>query len=1241
MATSDLCAFMQRSPGLDSQTEGRICNAILNLLNDDSADVQAIAVRTLTTLYSICTPQLRTIASTLLGRLLSEDSDSSGKSSGLRDVYANGLKKLLAVLATLDSQLQVQVVSVCMDPLLRGVIAKAEDKDIALFSLEVLSELTLHFGSCEIVVAQGERIIGILLGVLKRGRTDLIKRAIPCLGRTTAHLGNFLIERTVDTLIGEIRQGGQLTPVYVRTLSSLTEYCGRSLRGKGAIILNILMQFVEPLGDDDIEDEDEDKINVKTQLRESTFTAISSLVTSTPSIVISPNTTNLQKVFESIIYFLKHDPNFYDDEDGDESMQDDSEYGSDNEDDFEAYGGDEEDDDESWKIRRAALRCADSLIKLCNVIEDANVRASFEAYLWNTNDAKTSIANALISRMKSERENHVLIDVLATFHQLVEHTTKKETLIEPKKSQILSYCISLLQSKGVDVKIPVLNILGSMNQIKTIDDKESEQARQNVLILLGDDSKNLKHAALTYLISLPPSIPTDDDLDKIVQLCQTQGEWYKIHALALDVLARLAPAYEQPSDAAAVKIFSAISPSFSQPDLDASIKASTLICAAALLSSNLATSLPPDTIERCVNFACAKCEEASVRNTSLKALESICSSEKIDFGPYFVTTLKILTMLLSKEQKLSVEYVRTFKQRILEVLLALFPRAASVTIPDPQVLKIVVSEILNQIGELITPTDLHISYMALRSSYSALALNSKNLNVSKLVANNILSPSLTLVSSTSVARSDDPCLESVAKIVSILVKLKAVEFRPLYTEIHSRAASSSNNDLVTSKRILHNLAVCIASITAVASTNESQEVQLELIGAISNPTNDLQLVLGLYTVGELGQRLDLTDLNTSANLYSLLLQYLEGTKCEDIKYCAAYALGHVCIGNMSSFLTLLLESFEETSSKRKTQYLLLSSLKEVIIYHHERKEDAPIIDSIPVIVPHLTRHFSQKEEGVRTMVAECMGSLAALHPKIILEKLAEISKQSLGNDKRSCWTVINSVRFAVVNGIDQAELSNFLSTFVSLLDDEDLEVKTACLLMINSMVHYQAGLFTGDDRIFSDLILPRLSELSIIKKKREVHLGPFKEIVDDALPMRRASMSVFATCLKNCPQALDIPAFMPILATSLGDVQDAQLQAHQIVITMCAQHPGVLLTAVDSFVEPLEKTCKRTIKGQKTASEIERINEWIKSALRVTILLSRLDGIENQQKFCEFSNRVKANSNLTEAFTNLQEELKD
>jgi hypothetical protein len=59
---------------------------------------------------------------------------------------------------------------------------------------------------------------------------------------------------------------------------------------------------------------------------------------------------------------------------------------------------------------------------------------------------------------------------------------------------------------------------------------------------------------------------------------------------------------------------------------------------------------------------------------------------------------------------------------------------------------------------------------------------------------------------------------------------------------------------------------------------------------------------------------------------------------------------------------------------------------------------------------------------------------------------------------------------------------------------------------------------------------------------------------------------------------------------------------------MCQHHPEYLVMAADSFVEPLEKTINKKV-GSKTGTELERANEWIKSGLRTTVALSKIEGV--------------------------------
>lgn len=122
--------------------------------------------------------------------------------------------------------------------------------------------------------------------------------------------------------------------------------------------------------------------------------------------------------------------------------------------------------------------------------------------------------------------------------------------------------------------------------------------------------------------------------------------------------------------------------------------------------------------------------------------------------------------------------------------------------------------------------------------------------------------------------------------------------------------------------------------------------------------------------------------------------------------------------------------------------------------------------------------------------------------------------------------------------------------------------------------------------------------------KRVIDLGPFKETVDDALALRKAAMSIFSSCLEKYPHSINIPNFMPVLASALGDVEDIQLQAHQILISIYPKFPLDIFAAVETFIVPLEKTINQKY-DKKTGTELERAKEWVKSAMRVVLVLSR------------------------------------
>jgi cullin-associated NEDD8-dissociated protein 1 len=494
----------------------------------------------------------------------------------------------------------------------------------------------------------------------------------------------------------------------------------------------------------------------------------------------------------------------------------------------------------------------------------------------------------------------------------------------------------------------------------------------------------------------------------------------------------------------------------------------------------------------------------------------------------------------------------------------------------------------------------------------------------------------------------DLALDSLLALLEQIVVSQAVDFPELLSMLRNRLEQA------TGKHAIYNLAKCIAVITSVTTLENRQGVVSETLSSLEGATTPKEpsalksVQLALLVSGDLGRIVDLSTMDGVADrLQAIYMGYFDSPS-EDLKYAAAYALGRASVGARSVFLPAIVDALENNNQKK--QYLLLSALREFIQCSYQQSGGESIVASLDVILPHLENHCSDEEEGVRTMVAGCMGSLTCMQPALMLEKLQElvtthsaieapggsVAPGDAASKKNSlvCWTVATSIKLSIAGKAEPAQLATYMPGFLRLLQIEELGVRNAALLMVYSAVHHMPQLVSG---LMKDLIMPSLYEVAELKLERKVDLGPFTHTVDDALPLRKASLSIFATCLENLPASLDIASFMPVLAKALGDVEDVQLQANQIVISMCLRQPTYLAAAAETFVDPLEKTIHKK-QGQKTGTELERLNEWIKSALRAMVALSKLEGAMNCRKFAEFAERTRVNTKFRAILEAVEEE---
>ncbi|KAG7369602.1 TATA binding TBP-interacting protein [Nitzschia inconspicua] len=1045
-------------------------------------------------------------------------------------------------------------------------------------------------------------------------------------------------------------------------------------------------------------DEDETALAIANELRESCFMGFESFVLKCPTQVEPHLEKIVQAALAYMSYDPNYSYGTTDEEEagnGDEGGDDDDvdfddaeyddEYEEEEEDD-----GDDDDDDESWKVRRSAIRALTAVIEA-----KKHDPSKLWTHAYAVRRGKTAIvAAALVQRFK-EREENCRVGVLEAFTKLLAVTTKAAEIgavirfagVHSSSDEmdtagtdgvatidlrtqyapsVVKACEKLLSVKkgGERSKSHALALLSTLCKAPGGVGGEAEiiSVFKHVQTFLGDEesaadgdyhkeatSKALRLDALSLVVAMldsgnhnPVHIRKGLSLALLPKLCVAVNEqWYKVIAEALRALGAVpvffVVGYNDGDESAedkdkemtmvASQLYTSIEPLLAAHDVDQEIKECALTATASLLSA-LHSNLSIEQKRRLLALLLERLKNETTRIAAIKTLNAIAASsgymdaaEKIDLSDILGETIESMAGFLKLQS-------RSLKQNSLEGLgIVITNHGSSIPAEDAQKL---FSMVLLELSDLVVDSDLHISHLSLRAAISALIVCPA---CSSSVKDHILPKVLELSSSPLL---QDLALESLLALLEQIVVSNAIDFAELLAMLQARLEQTAG-----SKHAIYNLAQCIAVITAATSPENLQGVLAETLAILEgSPTPDdpvelRKVQLAMLVSGDLGSQIDFGTMpGVSEKLNSIYMGYFASSS-EDLKNAAAYALGRAAVGAQSVFLPAIVDALEQNSEKK--QYLLLSSLRGFIQCSYQQSGGEGISASLQVIMPHLETHSSDSEEGVRTMVAECMGSLTCMQPAVMLEKLSTLADAHSAitaegglvdpadtvskKNALVCWTVATSVKLAIAGKADQGQLSIYMPNILKLLQQNELGVRNAALLMVYSAVHHMPQLVAG----LMDQITPSLFEVSSLKLERKVDLGPFTHKVDDALPLRKASLSIFATCLENLPSSLDIAAFMPVLAKALADHEDIQLQAHQIIISMCMRQPTYFVAAVETFVEPLEKTIHKKA-GQKQGTELERLQEWIKSALRTMVALSKVEGTMNNRKFAEFVERTQANS---------------
>ncbi|KAG0449136.1 hypothetical protein HPP92_027467, partial [Vanilla planifolia] len=734
--------------------------------------------------------------------------------------------------------------------------------------------------------------------------------------------------------------------------------------------------------------------------------------------------------------FLSYDPNFTDsmDEDTDDDGHDDEE-------DDESANEYTDDEDISWKVRRAAAKCLAAIIV-------SRPEMLSKMYL--------EACPKLIERFR-EREENVKMDVFNTFIELLRQTanvTKGQNDIDessprfllkhevPKivRSIIRQFREKIYQGEG-NVWVGAFSVLKEL--VVVLPDCLADHDKSS--------TSNLKIEALTFtrliLASHSPTVfhPYIKALSNPI-LSAVGERYYKVTAEALRVCGELVhvirPTFETCTfdfKAYVPAIYKAILARLANQDQDQEVKECAISCMSLVISifgDNLQMELPT-----CLPILVDRMGNEITRLTAVKAFAIIASSPlRLDLSCVLEQVVSELTAFLRKAN-------RALRQATLGTLNSLL------IVYGDRISSSAYEIILVELSTLISDMDLHMTALALELCCTSMKNKKSSESVGLIVRQKVLPQALILIRSSLL---QGQALQVLQKFFASLVHSANTSFDVLLDSLLSSARPSQQYGGL-SKQAIYSIAQCVAELCLAAGDKKCACTVEMLKGILKDDgnVNSAKKHLALLCLGEVGRRKDLSNHTLLENIVIESFQ----SPFEEIKSAASYALGNIAVGNLSKYLPFILDQID---NQQKKQYLLLHSLKEVIARQSSDKAGHNELEDVYIekILALLFNHCESEEEGVRNVVAECLGKIALVEPRNLIPALKQelIRTVDLGPFKHTVddGLEIRKAAFECVdtlldNCLDQVNPSSFIVPYLISGLSDHYDVKMPCHLILSKL----------------------------------------------------------------------------------------------------------------------------------------------------------------------------------------------
>eukprot|EP00484_Ammonia_sp_Unknown_P008564 CAMPEP_0197075724 /NCGR_PEP_ID=MMETSP1384-20130603/211754_1 /TAXON_ID=29189 /ORGANISM="Ammonia sp." /LENGTH=1301 /DNA_ID=CAMNT_0042514573 /DNA_START=883 /DNA_END=4788 /DNA_ORIENTATION=- len=1273
MATSDLATELEKVEGqLDSSLQTPIRDAILKQLDDPSNDVQSIACKCLCSIVQkfVC-EQVEEIVDKL-GSLL-----VNGKME-LRDIYSIALKNIISsVPEDFGQQISKKLVRRLLQGLKKTKTKRDTDEEQKeeernhfnrlIACLDIMKDLTARFGF--IMQEDHQSILETIQPMLSDVKVEIRKKVAISLGSLVGNINDELFNELMKQVIDVIKN----VDFHDVKLFTFIQAVGIFARNAGQRV-SVYLKDIVPLLIQICTDQKvtQDNTEAAIDLRENCLQTFDVMIIQCPKQMLE-HTEDLMKVGLSL---MAYDPN-YDygsTDDGDTDMADaggdDDGFGDDGDewaDDDGGWDNDEKadgagdvvleavaDDDTSWKVRRAAVKMLTSFIQ--------THKSTVQQY-------HLKICESLLGRFK-EHDTTVRLDIFTAFQELLlasiiaeQGTSSFSTqennpfdmpplvrqvssfqLMSQKLPEMMQQICTQFKSKTADSKVKN-GLLGILRDLVLVRQAERsvrcdvlpedgikayfDQLIPEIIVCTQQNTDvQLKSRALYVLYLILQRHRNEDCLTVLPAITpaiiqSVDANYPRVKTRAMLVISRMTeivrPDYKDYDNASHDKIIKELFDiSFKQlslKDIEGEVKKAALKAATSCLA-RFGDKLLAAEINKTLNVLNDRLANEITRETSLECFGILAGSPlQTDISPVVNKVVEESASFLRKASS-------SLRTTAAETLTLIISKSTAVSKINDKLLM----SLIEQCQEYIDDSDLHLCSLILtlitEICNQCPVIDKKSVLLKEMTTKTFPKCYKFLQSPLLQGTALDALKRLFSSFYSV-TQGKILSFEQFKNELIKSAVPKLSRSSYSA------IAQCLSILILSADDKKSIVEIIKLVDAHSS--NDAHAQVALLAIGELGkagQDLSTADGNLENKIFNAFT-----CESESVKWAASFALGNIAIGNMDKYVPSLIDMINKHADR---QYLLLNSLKEIITHYSSTQALAKLLLPFSeTITPLLMTNASSNDEGVRAMIAECLGKFAVIDNKIFME----IEKLLSNKDVNTRATMATAIKYSLNKSNKYQLPQNVVAAFLKTLSDGDLLVKRQSFLSINTILRVNSRLIIAD----LETILPILYQGTVTNQEliREVDLGPFKHRVDDGLPLRKAAFTCLDSLLDSTPHKIDLFEFVKFLRNGLIDESpDIQMLTYQIFYKVGTFHGAAIVGVLDTLPTDLMKGIKTKMNEAKGNKDAERAKDILRAACKALYTLRNVPNVNKARKFVTFYSRVEKTKILIPMLTELKNQAK-